>query len=113
MKYQGLYSNNLHCTQTLKHYFDQCIGCCFPPTCSGYEELITGLMSELPPDLVSYNRPVRCLHWVDSPNGSNVVEVECEDGERIAADHVIVTVPLGKFSLSLFTFVTLCNNTVK
>lgn len=55
-------------------------------------------MSELPPDLVSYNRPVRCVHWVDSPNGRSVVEVECDDGERIVADHVIVTVPLGTLS---------------
>lgn len=66
--------------------------------CSGYEGLTNGLMSELPSDLVSYNRPVRCVHWNTTEDAGNTVEVECDDGERIAADHVIVTVPLGKFS---------------
>lgn len=75
---------------------------CPPPPNSGYEGLINSLMSELPPDLVSYNRPVRCVHWIDSQNGRNVVEVECNDGERIVADHVIVTVPLGKFYHTTF-----------
>lgn len=76
---------------------------CSPPY-SGYEGLMTSLMSELPPDLVSYNRPVRCVHWMDSHNGRNVVEVECDDGETIVADHVIVTVPLGKFSTLLHSY---------
>lgn len=71
---------------------------CFSPSCSGYKGLIDNLLSELPSDLVSYNRPVRCVHWMDRQNGRNAVEVECDDGERIVADHVIVTVPLGKFS---------------
>ncbi len=53
-------------------------------------------MSELPTDLVTYNRPVRCVHWSNTDNGVNTVTVECDDGERIAADHVIVTVPLGR-----------------
>lgn len=65
----------------------------------GYEGLTNSLMSELPSDLVSYNRPVRCIHWNNTENAGNTVEVECDDGERIAADHVIVTVPLGKFSI--------------
>lgn len=64
----------------------------------GYEGLTNSLMSELPSDLVSYNRPVRCIQWNNTENAGNTVEVECDDGERIAADHVIVTVPLGKFS---------------
>lgn len=54
-------------------------------------------MSELPDGLVSYNRPVRCVHWNDVEKTKNPVTVECEDGERIVADHVIVTVPLGNF----------------
>lgn len=53
-------------------------------------------MSELPSDLVTYNCPVRCVHWSNTERGSSPVTVECENGERIAADHVIVTVPLGK-----------------
>ncbi|MED6279584.1 hypothetical protein CHARACLAT_002172 [Characodon lateralis] len=61
----------------------------------GYEGLITNLMSELPDGLVSYNRPVQCVHWSNTKEEQNSVTVECEDGERIVADHVIVTVPLG------------------
>ncbi|XP_041865574.1 peroxisomal N(1)-acetyl-spermine/spermidine oxidase-like isoform X1 [Melanotaenia boesemani] len=68
------------------------VDCTFP---SGYDGLISHLMSELPPDLVTYNRPVRCVHWNGTEGGVNPVTVECDDGERIAADHVILTVPLG------------------
>ncbi|XP_023139494.2 peroxisomal N(1)-acetyl-spermine/spermidine oxidase-like [Amphiprion ocellaris] len=68
------------------------VDCTFP---SGYESLIQNLMSELPADLVTYNCPVRCVHWNGKESGENTVTVECADGKRIAADHVIVTVPLG------------------
>lgn len=54
------------------------------------------MMSKLPPDSVTYNRPVRCVHWNNTEDGKNGVTVECEDGERITADHVILTVPLGR-----------------
>lgn len=63
---------------------------------------MNSLMSELPPDLVRYNWPVSCVHWMDGQNERNGIEVECDDGERIVADHVIVTVSLGKFSTSLY-----------
>lgn len=66
-----------------------------PFSCSAFEDLIKNLMSELPADSVTYNRPVRCVHWNSTENGVSTVTVECDDGERIAADHVIVTVPLG------------------
>uniref|UniRef100_A0A3B4YAR9 Polyamine oxidase n=1 Tax=Seriola lalandi dorsalis TaxID=1841481 RepID=A0A3B4YAR9_SERLL len=68
------------------------LDCTFP---SGYEGLIKKLMSELPGGLVTYSRPVRCVHWNNTGSGVNTVTVECDDGERITADHVIVTVPLG------------------
>lgn len=55
-------------------------------------------MSELPGGLVTYNCPVRCVHWNSSEQRENPVMVECDDGERIDADHVIVTVPLGMHS---------------
>ena len=59
-------------------------------------------MSELPSGLVTYNKPVRCIHWNNTEKTENPVTVECDDGERITADHVIVTVPQGsvtKYSL--------------
>ncbi|KAG7511777.1 peroxisomal N(1)-acetyl-spermine/spermidine oxidase-like [Solea senegalensis] len=62
---------------------------------SGFEGLIENLMSELPSGVVSYNRPVTCVHWNNMSSEANTVTVECDDGEMIAADHVIVTVPLG------------------
>uniref|UniRef100_A0A3P9QDI3 Peroxisomal N(1)-acetyl-spermine/spermidine oxidase-like n=1 Tax=Poecilia reticulata TaxID=8081 RepID=A0A3P9QDI3_POERE len=68
------------------------VDCTFP---SGSQGLISNLMSELPADLVSYSRPVRCVHWGSSESEVNAVTVECEDGEKINADHVIVTVSLG------------------
>lgn len=53
-------------------------------------------MSELPADLVTYNQPVRCIHWNNTESRGNTVVVELDDGERIVADHVIVTMPLGR-----------------
>ena len=54
-------------------------------------------MSELPSDLVTYNRPVRCVHWNNTEKEENSLMIECDDEKKIAADHVIVTVPLGRF----------------
>ncbi|XP_068182943.1 peroxisomal N(1)-acetyl-spermine/spermidine oxidase-like isoform X2 [Antennarius striatus] len=74
-------------------YKDLCgLDCMIP---GGYEGLIDSLMSELPTDLVSFNRPVRCVHWNNTDKRETAVTVECHDGEGIAADHVILTVPLG------------------
>ena len=66
--------------------------------CSGYEGLIKNLMSEFPEDLVTYDRPVQCVHWNNILEGESPVIVECHDGEKIVADHVIVTVSLGNFN---------------
>lgn len=54
------------------------------------------MMSELPADIVTYNRPVRCVHWNNTADNQKSVTLECEDGEKISADHVILTVPLGR-----------------
>ncbi|XP_074532011.1 peroxisomal N(1)-acetyl-spermine/spermidine oxidase-like [Halichoeres trimaculatus] len=61
----------------------------------GFEGLVKNLMEELPADLVTYNQPVQRIHWNDTESRANTVTVECDGGQRIAADHVIVTVPLG------------------
>ncbi|KAM3606035.1 uncharacterized protein V6R79_009707 [Siganus canaliculatus] len=68
------------------------LDCTFP---GGYEGLIKNLMSELPGGLVTYKQPVRCVHWNNSEKGGDSVVIECETGEKITADHVIVTIPLG------------------
>ena len=65
----------------------------------GYHGLIDSMMKELPGGVVSYRRPVHCVHWGRDRTGDTgqaPVVVECQDGERIPADHVIVTVPLGR-----------------
>ncbi|KAJ3610811.1 hypothetical protein NHX12_022902 [Muraenolepis orangiensis] len=55
-----------------------------------------GLYKTLPGlDCTFPGRPVSCVHWGHGEGGGRPVSVEVEDGERIAADHVIVTVPLG------------------
>lgn len=76
---------------------------CLPFLYSGYEGLIANLMSELPDDIVKYYRPVRSVYWSNTEKQSSVI-VECEDGERINADHVVVTVPLGNFSQAYLSY---------
>ncbi|XP_053730414.1 peroxisomal N(1)-acetyl-spermine/spermidine oxidase [Synchiropus splendidus] len=71
----------------------------------GYEGLIHHLLAELPDGLVAFNKPVQCIHWNNTERSPNPVTVECRDGTTMAADHVIVTVPLGylkKHHSSLF-----------
>lgn len=68
------------------------LDCTFP---GGYDGLIKSLVRELPSGTVSYNHPVRCVHWNNTRKADSSVTIECESGERIVADHVIVTVPLG------------------
>lgn len=63
---------------------------------SGYEGLTQNLMAELPVGLVTYSKPVRCVNW-NSAKSAEPVMIECDDGQKLVADHVIVTVPLGKF----------------
>ncbi|XP_034994241.1 peroxisomal N(1)-acetyl-spermine/spermidine oxidase [Zootoca vivipara] len=74
------------------------LDCTFP---NGYEGLIDCLMASLPKGTVQFDKPVKTVHWRSScleepPAGRTFgVQVECEDGEKFFADHVIVTVPLG------------------
>lgn len=63
-------------------------------------------MWELPSGLVTYNQPVRCVHWNNTGKGENPVIIECEAGERITADHVIVTVPLGRCFFCFVNFLS-------
>ncbi|XP_005474174.1 peroxisomal N(1)-acetyl-spermine/spermidine oxidase [Oreochromis niloticus] len=67
------------------------LDCTFP---GGYEGLTQNLMAELPAGLVTYNKPVRCVNWTSAKSAEPVM-VECDDGQKLVADHVIVTIPLG------------------
>ena len=68
----------------------------------GYEGLTNCMMASLPGDVMVFNKPVKTVHWngsfqdASSPGETFPVSVECEDGARFPAHHVIVTVPLGK-----------------
>jgi protoporphyrinogen oxidase len=57
--------------------------------------VVKHLLAELPGGSVTYRRPVSCVRWSNTGGGDQPVTVETEDGERVSADHVIVTVPLG------------------
>uniref|UniRef100_H3B1U2 Zgc:66484 n=1 Tax=Latimeria chalumnae TaxID=7897 RepID=H3B1U2_LATCH len=66
----------------------------------GYQAILDILQRTLPLNTVLYNKPVRCIHWLDSPRTGSTslthpVRVVCEDGSEFLADHVIVTVSLG------------------
>ncbi|XP_060781934.1 peroxisomal N(1)-acetyl-spermine/spermidine oxidase isoform X2 [Neoarius graeffei] len=74
------------------------LDCTFP---GGYDGLITHMMTELPKDIVLFNKQVKCIHWNNDRSRSSAKEgtcpvtVECVNGETFEADHVIVTIPLG------------------
>ncbi|KAH0624385.1 hypothetical protein JD844_031791 [Phrynosoma platyrhinos] len=73
------------------------LDCTFP---NGYEGLTDCIMSSLPKGTVLFHKPVKTVHWGSSYLEESTgrffgVQVECEDGEKFLADHVIITVPLG------------------
>ncbi|KAM5271873.1 peroxisomal N(1)-acetyl-spermine/spermidine oxidase [Ctenodactylus gundi] len=74
------------------------LDCTFP---GGYQELTNCIISSLPKDVMVFNKPVKTIYWNGSfqeaafPGETFPVLVECEDGGRLPAHHVIVTVPLG------------------
>lgn len=60
----------------------------------GYQKVPRGLMLSPTPLSVSTGKPVtRITYSTENPEG--LAEVECEDGEVIAADYVVNTIPLG------------------
>ncbi|XP_039108316.1 peroxisomal N(1)-acetyl-spermine/spermidine oxidase [Hyaena hyaena] len=83
------------------------LDCTFP---GGYQGLTNRIMASLPEDVIVFNKPVKTIHWngsfreASSPGETFPVLVECEDGGRFPAHHVIVTVPLGFLKEHLDTF---------
>ncbi|KAF7234621.1 Peroxisomal N(1)-acetyl-spermine/spermidine oxidase [Varanus komodoensis] len=68
---------------------------------NGYESLVECIVASLPEESLLFDKPVKTIHWGGSyleeatPGRLFDVQVECEDGEKIVADHVLITVPLG------------------
>ena len=64
----------------------------------GFESVIDILKRSIPPESILTNHEVKCIHWQrdtkDTSEGGPVL-VECADGQKLYADHVIVTVSLG------------------
>nr|KAF6458000.1 hypothetical protein HJG63_014893 [Rousettus aegyptiacus] len=60
--------------------------------------------------MMVFNKPVKTVHWngsfqeATSPGETFPVSVECEDGTRFPAHHVVLTVPLGFLKERLDTF---------
>lgn len=79
---------------------------------AGFIKVVELLAQEIPTRMLQLSKPVRRIHWNYSGNDAEVnaegadhnhdqrpgpapVRVECEDGEWLLADHVVVTVSLG------------------
>ncbi|XP_043912878.1 peroxisomal N(1)-acetyl-spermine/spermidine oxidase-like isoform X2 [Protopterus annectens] len=83
------------------------LDCTFP---RGYHSLIKSMMKPLPKDIFSFGKAVHCIHWQGSFQGNSSsgrifpVLVEFQNGGKLQADHVIVTVPLGYLKHHYRTF---------
>ncbi|XP_077987400.1 peroxisomal N(1)-acetyl-spermine/spermidine oxidase-like [Glandiceps talaboti] len=84
----------------------------------GYHAIVQFLSEKLPRNSIRFNKVVRCVHWKgDGPAMKQKTDknreaeftrepitIECEDGEKIIADHVIVTCSLGFLKENVNTF---------
>lgn len=67
----------------------------------GFEEIVRIMQCSIPPDRIHLNHIVSQIQWgkVKSTGGAQGNEfpvcVECQNGHKFYADHVIVTIPLG------------------
>lgn len=65
----------------------------------GFEAVLDILKQSIPSDGILLNHPVKCIYWSgnnDAPlDNQTQCCVECENGKKFYADHVIVTVSLG------------------
>ena len=62
----------------------------------GFEAILEILKKNIPEKNFCLNKPVKCVSWdTSSEKSGQKVCVECEDGERFYANHVISTVSLG------------------
>ncbi|XP_029460833.1 spermine oxidase-like [Rhinatrema bivittatum] len=96
--------NQLGLYTPLEGPFFNCLGV------RGYQAILDVLLRYLPVSVLRCKKPVKCIHWTDSPGNtikskSHPVRIICEDGEQFLADHVIITVSLGclkERALSMF-----------
>ncbi|XP_077869662.1 peroxisomal N(1)-acetyl-spermine/spermidine oxidase-like, partial [Saccoglossus kowalevskii] len=77
----------------------------------GYQALVDLLLSKIPVECLQYNKPVKSVDWCGAKSERSEVKddrhaigVECTDGEKVTADHVIVTTSLGFLKENSETF---------
>ena len=62
----------------------------------GFQSVLEILLSKVPQENIFLNNQVRCVKWGEGTGDENYkVCVECENGDKFYANHVIVTVSLG------------------
>ncbi|ESO98426.1 hypothetical protein LOTGIDRAFT_114635 [Lottia gigantea] len=63
----------------------------------GFEAVLEILKKNIPEENILLNKPVKCVNWANSDNNKSAQEVcvECENGEKFYANHVLCTVSLG------------------
>ncbi|XP_050397042.1 spermine oxidase [Patella vulgata] len=62
----------------------------------GFEAILEILKKNIPEENILLNKPVKTINWSPSENNkSEEVCVECENGEKFYANHVICTVSIG------------------
>lgn len=60
----------------------------------GFQSVLDILLSKVPENNIALKHVIKCIHWGQTDNDSKVM-IECENGKKIYADHVILTVSLG------------------
>jgi len=66
----------------------------------GFQSVLDILLSKVPEENILLNHSVKCIHWGGSNDNDSRVLVECENGEKYHAEHVIVTCSLGVLKAS-------------
>ncbi|KAL4231475.1 hypothetical protein ACF0H5_009052 [Mactra antiquata] len=60
----------------------------------GFQSVLDILLSKVPQENIELDHQVKCIHW-DKPENDSYLIVECNNGKKFYAEHVILTVSLG------------------
>lgn len=60
----------------------------------GFQSVLDILLSKVPENNIELKQVVKCIHWGKTDNDSKIM-IECENGKKIYAEHVVLTVSLG------------------
>ncbi|XP_052771740.1 spermine oxidase-like [Mya arenaria] len=65
----------------------------------GFQSVLDILLNQVPENNILLEHSVKCIHWGNNENDGRVL-VECENGKKFSAEHVIVTCSLGVLKAS-------------